>query len=103
MVLAAAAIIGAASPTEAAPSIFWPDYYDAYDPYLPLRVAPPHLRKFIKKRAQKSKDLAKDARKPQGPLIIAISIEKQLLRIYDANGMLAETPISTGMRYDFAR
>ena len=36
--------------------------------------------------------------KPQGPLIIAISIEKQKLRVYDANGFFAETPISTGMR-----
>ena len=36
--------------------------------------------------------------KPQGPLIIAISIEKQKVRIYDANGFFAETPISTGMR-----
>jgi hypothetical protein len=36
--------------------------------------------------------------KPQGPLIIAISIERQSLKIYDANGFFAETPISTGMR-----
>jgi L,D-transpeptidase catalytic domain len=35
--------------------------------------------------------------KPQGPLIIAISIQSQRLRIYDANGFFAETPISTGM------
>ena len=45
-----------------------------------------------------NEDVAKDARKPQGPLIIAISIEKQVLKIYDANGYFAETPISTGMR-----
>ena len=37
-------------------------------------------------------------RKPQGPLIIAISIERQVLKVYDANGYFAETPISTGMR-----
>ncbi|HMH99401.1 MAG TPA: L,D-transpeptidase family protein, partial [Bradyrhizobium sp.] len=35
--------------------------------------------------------------KPQGPLIIAISIQKQNLKIYDAKGFFAETPISTGM------
>ncbi len=35
--------------------------------------------------------------KPHGPLIIAISIEKQHLRIYDANGLFAESPVSTGM------
>jgi lipoprotein-anchoring transpeptidase ErfK/SrfK len=94
-VLAAAAIVGAASPTEAAPSVFWPDYYE---PYPAPRIAPPRVRKSIKKRTPANEDVAKDARKPQGPLIIAISIEKQLLKVYDANGTFAETPISTGMR-----
>jgi hypothetical protein len=94
-VLAAAGIVGAASPAEAAPSVFWPDYYE---PYPPPRFAPPRVRKSIKKRMPAHEDVAKDARKPQGPLIIAISIEKQALKIYDANGFFAETPISTGMR-----
>jgi lipoprotein-anchoring transpeptidase ErfK/SrfK len=94
-VLAAAGIVGAASPTEAAPSVFWPDYYE---PYAPPRLAPPRVRKSIKHRVPKSEDVAKDARKPRGPLIIAISIEKQVLKIYDANGTFAETPISTGTR-----
>src|SRR3954447_24606243 len=94
-VLAAAGILSAASPTEAAPSVFWPDYYE---PYPPPRFAPPRARKSVKKRLPANEDVAKDARKPQGPLIIAISIEKQVLRIYDANGTFAETPISTGMR-----
>lgn len=94
-VLAAAGIVGAASPTEAAPSVFWPDYYE---PYPRPWVAPPRMRKSIKKRVPKNEDIAKDARKPQGPLIIAISIEKQVLKIYDANGTFAETPISTGTR-----
>jgi hypothetical protein len=39
----------------------------------------------------------KEPAKPRGPLIIAISIQQQKLRIYDANGFFAETPISTGM------
>ncbi len=94
-VLAAAGIFSAASPTEAAPSVFWPDYYE---PYPPPRFAPPRVRKSVKKRLPAHEDVTKDARKPQGPLIIAISIEKQVLRIYDANGTFAETPISTGMR-----
>jgi lipoprotein-anchoring transpeptidase ErfK/SrfK len=94
-VLAAAGIVGAASPAEAAPSVFWPDYYE---PYLPPRVAPPRVRKSIKKHVPNNEDVAKDSRKPQGPLIIAISIEHQVLKIYDANGAFAETPISTGTR-----
>ena len=40
----------------------------------------------------------KEAARPQGPLIISISIDKQNLKIYDANGLFAETPVSTGMR-----
>ena len=36
--------------------------------------------------------------KPQGPLIIAISIDNQKVRVYDANGFFAESPISTGMK-----
>jgi len=93
--VATAAIVGAASPGEAAPSVFWPDYYE---PYPPPRIAPPRLRKSIKKRLPAKDDVAKDARKPQAPLVIAVSIEKQILKIYDANGFFAETPVSTGVR-----
>jgi lipoprotein-anchoring transpeptidase ErfK/SrfK len=35
---------------------------------------------------------------PQGPLIIAVSINNQQVKIYDANGFFAEAPVSTGMR-----
>src|ERR1700742_775779 len=50
-----------------------------------------------KKPPKKSKLAGKEAMKPQGPLIISISIAQQKLRIYDANGLFAETPVSTGM------
>ena len=40
----------------------------------------------------------KQSAKPEGPLIIAISIDKQNLKIYDANGFFAEAPVSTGMK-----
>ena len=36
--------------------------------------------------------------KPHGPLIIAISIDQQKVRVYDANGLFAESPVSTGMK-----
>ena len=36
--------------------------------------------------------------KPQGPLIIAISINQQKVRVYDANGIFAESPVSTGTK-----
>ena len=38
------------------------------------------------------------AAKPHGPLIIAVSIDQQKVRIYDANGFFAESPVSTGMK-----
>lgn len=56
------------------------------------------LRKPLKHRLPRHEDLAKDPRKPQGPLVLAISIEKQNLKLYDANGLFAETPVSTGTR-----
>ncbi len=34
---------------------------------------------------------------PEGPLIIAISIQHQHLKVFDVHGLYAETPISTGM------
>ena len=36
--------------------------------------------------------------KPQGPLIIAVSIDQQKVRVYDGNGLFAESPVSTGMK-----
>jgi L,D-transpeptidase catalytic domain len=94
--IAAAGFMCAASPLEAAPSAFWPDYYEPYVP--PRRPVLSRVRKPHKFHLPKPEDLAKDARKPQGPLVLAISIEKQNLKIYDANGLFAETPVSTGMR-----
>ncbi|MGA7808163.1 L,D-transpeptidase family protein [Bradyrhizobium sp.] len=48
--------------------------------------------------AKKQKSAEKDTGpKPQAPLIIEVSIRKQRLKIYDANGLFAEAPVSTGM------
>ena len=44
-----------------------------------------------------SRAAVKEAAKPQGPLIIAVSINQQNVKIYDANGFFAEAPVSTGM------
>ena len=46
---------------------------------------------------KKTEIAEKESAKPQGPLIISISIAQQKMRIYDANGFFAETPVSTGM------
>ena len=46
---------------------------------------------------KKSRAVVEKESKPQGPLIISISIAQQKLRLYDAHGLYAESPISTGM------
>jgi lipoprotein-anchoring transpeptidase ErfK/SrfK len=95
-VLAAAGIAGAAAPAEAA-TYFWSDNYEIMRPE-PRIVAQPRRKSNKPRTTSKAEDLAREARKPQGPLILAISIDRQVLKVYDANGYFAETPISTGMR-----
>jgi lipoprotein-anchoring transpeptidase ErfK/SrfK len=94
--LTAAGAIGAASQAEAA-LYYWSNYYDpGY--YQPGPTFPQRRQKARRRQAKKTEAPAKETVKPRGPLIIAISIEKQNLKIYDANGFFAETPISTGMK-----
>jgi L,D-transpeptidase catalytic domain len=91
-VLTAAGAIGATSYAEAA--VFWSDSDSGISgpgPSAPQRQKP---RGHVGK---KTEALGKQAVKPQGPLVIAISINKQNMKVYDANGLFAETPISTGM------
>src|SRR3984957_5610375 len=92
-VLAAAATIGTGSQAEAA-LYYWSDS----DPggSQPGRTVP-QRRKTRRQQGKKTGATEKELAKPQGPLIISISIDKQKMRIYDANGLFAETPISTGM------
>src|ERR1700716_4248759 len=94
-VLTAAGAIGSASHAEAA-LYYWPDSDPGY--YRPGPTVPPRRQKSRRHQAKKIEAPGKESVKPQGPLIIAISIDRQNLRIYDANGFYAETPISTGMR-----
>jgi lipoprotein-anchoring transpeptidase ErfK/SrfK len=93
-VLAAAGAIGA---TQADAALFYssdtePGFSHPATPVSPRRQKP--RRNAGKKIAPPEKEAAK----PQGPLIIAISIDQQRLKVYDANGFYAETAISTGMR-----
>src|ERR1700722_13217113 len=50
-----------------------------------------------KKFGEKKSAVVEKESKPQGPLIISISIAQQKLRVYDAHGLFAESPVSTGM------
>ena len=93
-ILTAAGAIGVASQAEGA-IFYWQNSDPGFSqpaPTIPLRRPRPRLHP-----AKKAVLGGNEASKPQGPLIISISIIQQKLRIYDANGFFAETPVSTGM------
>src|ERR1700730_1802339 len=92
-VLTAAGAIGAASQAEAA--LY---YWDADPGYYRPGPTVPQRRPKVRRQAKKIEPAAKESAKPQGPLVIAISIDKQQVKIYDANGLFAEAPVSTGMK-----
>ncbi|QDL97731.1 L,D-transpeptidase [Rhodopseudomonas palustris] len=90
--------IAAAPAAEASPYWYWSEeapIYEAPPPPAPKRQPP---RKRLQLDHQLERQIEKQASKPQGPVVIAVSIEQQKLRVYDANGLFAETPVSTGMR-----
>jgi hypothetical protein len=95
-VFTAAGVIGATTHARA-DLFYWQSYSEPYfsrhDPLLQPRPKP-RRRPAVKKEVVEKDTGAK----PQGPLIISISIDRQKLRLYDANGFFAESPISTGMR-----
>ena len=74
-------------------------YWDDSAPVV-IRQAPKAQQRHAKGARhgdKKSRAVVEKESKPQGPLIISISIAQQKLRLYDANGLYAESPISTGM------
>ena len=95
-ILTAAGTIGAASQTDAA-LYYWQDSDPGY--YRPDPMVQPRRQKVRRHQTNKKEEVAEKetGAKPQGPLIISISIEKQKVRIYDSNGFFAESPVSTGM------
>lgn len=96
-VLATAGIIGSGSYATALPLDFWSD--EIFDEPAPP-PAPIQRRHYQppQHRAPRAKIVTKPIRKPQRPLIVTISIQNQSLKVYDANGLFAEAPVSTGMR-----
>src|SRR3984957_18860524 len=107
-VLTVAGAIGVASQADA--TIYWPESDLGFSQPAPEAVSPSPRRKKVRhhsegrsegrsKKAPKEVEAqGKDVPKPHGPLVIAISINQQNMKIYDTNGFFAETPISTGMR-----
>ncbi len=93
--LATALTAGFALPADA--QVYWP-----MDPGYSVYAEPPqHIeprRPRVARAKQKLPDAPKDTAKPVGPIVVAISIDRQTLKLYDQNGLFAESPVSTGMR-----
>jgi len=93
-IMAAATAVGTTTRAEAQ---FWPDYPDSPYAYQhrhrQIHRQKPHKHVAARKEAHKE-----TGPKPQGPLLISISIDRQKVTIYDSNGVFAESPVSTGMR-----
>jgi lipoprotein-anchoring transpeptidase ErfK/SrfK len=96
-ILTAAGSVAAMSQADAAALFSWQDAEPGY--YRPMQIVQPRKPKARRATAKKTEATVKETNaKPQGPLIIAVSIEQQKLRVYDANGLFAESPVSTGMK-----
>jgi len=95
--LTAAGAIGAASRADAA-LYYWQSsepgaYYQQFQP-----IQPPRRQKVRRSAPKKETVAAKEGgANPQAPLVIAVSIGRQQVKIYDANGFFAAAPVSTGM------
>jgi lipoprotein-anchoring transpeptidase ErfK/SrfK len=97
-IFTAAGAIGAAPQAEAA-LYYWQDHdTGVYRPAYPGPQRKPKARRnnAVDKKAVAAEKEAAASAKPQGPLIISISIQQQKVRIYDTNGLFAEGPVSTG-------
>ncbi|SFJ47343.1 L,D-transpeptidase [Bradyrhizobium sp. Gha] len=100
--LAAAGAIGTAGQAEAA-FYYYPDYSDgAYgrqERYPEEPRVKPQKRGAAAAKTKKASHLEKETNaKPQGPLVIVVSIDRQKVTVYDSNGVFAESPVSTGMK-----
>jgi lipoprotein-anchoring transpeptidase ErfK/SrfK len=97
IILAAAAAIGGPLPASAQ---YWHNADPGYSGFYNQQpfAHPPRRQQRARKPPSKKETQIKDvAVHPQAPLIINVSIAKQRVRIYDANGFFAEAPVSTGM------
>jgi lipoprotein-anchoring transpeptidase ErfK/SrfK len=94
-ILTAASTIGAISHADAA-LYYWQDSDPGF--YRPAPTVQPRRQRTHRGSTGKTAAATKETgTKPQGPLIIAVSIDKQRVRIFDDNGVFAEAPVSTGM------
>ena len=94
--LTAAGTLVAAPQADAAALFYWQDSDPSY--YRPAPTPQPRKPKARRPSAKSEATPKETNAKPQGPLIITVSIDQQKVRVYDANGLFAESPVSTGMK-----
>jgi lipoprotein-anchoring transpeptidase ErfK/SrfK len=94
--LTAAGTLVAVPPADAAAQFYWQDSDPGYD--RPAPTAQPRKPKVRRASAKTKATIKETNAKPHGPLIIAVSIEQQKVRVYDSNGLFAESPVSTGTK-----
>ncbi|MBW7968301.1 L,D-transpeptidase [Bradyrhizobium sp. BR 10289] len=100
-ILTAAGAIGTASQADAA-FYYWTDYSDgSYAARQDRHPDEPRQKPQKHGAASKKKEIVAEKEvgaKPQGPLVIVVSIDRQKVTVYDSNGVFAESPVSTGMK-----
>lgn len=97
-ILTTAGTVAASTQADAA-LYYWNRDSAFYGDYEPMPLPQPHRQKPKRNAAKKNPAIEKEAgSKPQGPLIISVSIDQQRVSLYDANGLYAESPVSTGMK-----
>ncbi|MBH5396754.1 L,D-transpeptidase family protein [Bradyrhizobium sp. CNPSo 4010] len=99
-ILTAAGAIGTTSQADAA-FYYWTDYSDGSYYARQERLPEIPRRKPQTRGAASKKDVVVEKEagtKPQGPLVIVVSIERQKVTVYDNTGVFAESPVSTGMK-----
>src|SRR5262249_17209506 len=97
VIVTAAGTIGTVYPASAQ-SYYWREMEPGYDTYQQRQVfRAPHPQQRARRAAPKKEVVKDTAVHPQMPLIINVSIARQRVTVYDANGLFAEAPVSTGM------
>src|SRR3569832_2985597 len=94
-IFAATVTLGVTSHTEAA-VFYWQDSPPPAAEPAPAPKQPVQHAKPQRHGEKKSAVVEKESML-QGPLLISISIAQQKLRVYDANGLFAVSPVSPGM------
>src|SRR3984885_12410983 len=94
-VFAATGTFGVPSQAEAA-IYYWQDSAPAAVAEPAPRASARHTKTH--RLGEKKSAVVEKESKPQGPLIIAVSINKQQVKVYDSNGLFTESAVSSGMK-----